>query len=807
MVLRSSSGYAIAFTAVLFMAISAAVPLAVAAPLSISLDSDTLAYSAGEDATGLLGGSPYANVVVTVINSTGGMVSNTTVALNSTGGSALKLNTTELPQGSYVVKLTAGAASVQSGFRIVAPFVGIDASAAGAGGARLSRQTAVYYYFNGSEFNLLANVSAPNNHFTLYSNMSRIGLGEFSIDGSAALSTGLLDDGAWYVILISGTVPGGWVEAGQVDLVVNASGPTGATAAARFTAVMNVQPRTVDPSVGGATTDWRDLPDLTNATGIVIERMAAGAPQVRVTFSSPLDLCDPATPGTVLQLASSLRTGRGMVYLNASALPAFNSSAEVIMFGLTEHGHPGILADGVPAVMAGQASGGPVSGLTWNQSSGELAFTVSSWAEFVADGVAPYAVEVNMAGGQFTPDPTPTVTFRVNDTLSGVNASSAVFAFDGDGAGLQVVVTGNWSSGWYIGSTARALTDGWHLAWLTVYDNVGNAAMLSVDFYVDTTPPQIAGQTPTSGLITREAGIGAGASLSDSLSGVACAWIFVDGANCTAQATVAQSGIYYAPQSALAEGWHNITVAAFDAVGNNATAEWSYAVDLTPPHITYSHPPNGMIVPLNSSLYIDYADNFGVDASLTRLYVDGGDVTAAATVSGGHIIYAPAPMLAKGVHQVGVYICDAAGNGAASNWSFTVDNVPPSIVINSPTNGSTHEAKAVAVSVIYYDNLNVDKSSVLIKVDGDNVTPSATISETSLAYQATLDWGKHKVEVWVTDNSGNTGYAASIFTLSEPTIPPGLIQDFLVIAAIMMAIVGGLVAVFVLGNKKRKVEV
>ncbi|HPC27688.1 MAG TPA: hypothetical protein PKX17_03075, partial [Candidatus Methanomethylicus sp.] len=737
--MRGNVGLAAVFVVSIIIIVASAAPSVAAAALTVALDSDTSVYSSGEDAHAQLSGNPFASVVVEVLDSDGGIVSNSTVQLNGTGGLILSLNSSALTPGSYTVNATMGAYGVIKGFAIVQPFIGLEVRAAGANGTELSRVTTVYYYYNGSGFNLLANVTAPNSHFSLFSNMSRVGLGTFALEGSDAVANGELQGGGgWYLFLLNGTVPGDVVALWQEDVIVSASGPSGAAAAAHFTAAMNIQPLTADPSIGGSTTDWRDIPDLTNASGLVIERMLGGSPVVRVAFKQPLDLCGASTPAAVASIGALLKTGRGSVYLDVDAIPALNASAEVRMFGLTDYGRPGILVNGVPTVMVGQTSGGPVSGLAWLPVSGELAFEVSSWAEFVADGIAPYAVSVSMAEGQFTPNPAPTITFRVNDTISGVDASTAVFAFDGNSTGLQVNLTGGRASGWYITSTANPLPDGMHIASVRVYDSIGNAALLTVSFYVDTTPPQISGQFPTAGLLTRETRLQAVASFSDLLSGISGAWIFVDGVNRTAQASMTQSRIEYAPASAFAEGWHTIRVTAFDRVGNNNTLEWSYAVDLTPPYITNSHPLNNMVVPLNDSVYVDYADNFGINASLTRVYVDGADVTAASVISGGHIIYSPSPMFAKGVHQVGVFMCDIAGNGAVSNWSFTVDNAPPSIIINSPTNGTRYETKAVSVSIIYYDNLNVDKSSVLIKVDGDNVTPSATISETSLAYQATL---------------------------------------------------------------------
>ena len=265
--MRIASSSAASLVVMFILALSVSVGHVEAAPLLISLDSDTLLYSAGEDAVASLSCNPLAKVIVTVLNSTGGLVSNVTVTLNSSGKLALGLNTTVLQTGAYTVNATMGASHAQVNFSIVPAFIGLEVRAAGADGAELSRATPIYYYFNGSSFNVLANVSAPNSHFVLASNMSAIGVGEFSFIGSEARSTGPLSGGgAWYLFLLNGTVPGNSTEMGQARLSINASAGTGAAASENFTAVMNIQPLTVDPALGGATTDWRSIPDLTNAS-------------------------------------------------------------------------------------------------------------------------------------------------------------------------------------------------------------------------------------------------------------------------------------------------------------------------------------------------------------------------------------------------------------------------------------------------------------------------------------------------------------------------------------------------------------
>lgn len=806
--MRIASSSAASLVVMFILALSVSVGHVEAAPLLISLDSDTLLYSAGEDAVASLSGNPLAKVIVTVLNSTGGLVSNVTVTLNSSGKLALGLNATVLQTGAYTVNATMGASHAQVNFSIVPAFIGLEVRAAGADGAELSRATPIYYYFNGSSFNVLANVSAPNSHFVLASNMSAIGVGEFSFIGSEARSTGPLSGGgAWYLFLLNGTVPGNSTEIGQARLSINASAGTGAAASENFTAVMNIQPLTVDPALGGATMDWRSVPDLTNASGVVIERHYGGEPQVRVAFMQPIDLCMPDVPGTIQSLVSFLKTGLGRVYLNVSGIPAFNSSAQITMFGLEGFGLPGIIVDGVPTVRVGEEYGGQVSGLVWESASSQLSFAVSSWGEFVADSQAPYAVSMSMNNGQFTGDSTPTVSFVMNDTLCGVDPERVAFAFDSNATDVIFDVSGNWSAGWIISSTAAALPDGLHSAGLRVSDNLGNVAVIYVSFYVDTAPPVFSGTFPASGLITRETMLPAGVGYSDSLSGAAKAWLFLDGINYTSYSTASPGHISFIPLSALLEGAHQLRVIAFDAVGNNKTLEWGYTVDLTAPTMSYHHPDTNMIVPLNDSIYADYTDNYGVNKNLTRVFVDGVEVTAQSSIGEGHLLYTPSPMLSKGTHQAIVTLFDTAGNSATTSWSFIVDNIPPSIVISSPANGTKLETQSVSVSVMYYDNLNVVKSSVLIKMDGKDVTGQASVYESSLVYQATLEWGNHTVEVWATDTSGNTGKATAVFSMSPSTIPAGLIQDILIIAIVMLVIVAALVAVFILGNKKKRADI
>jgi hypothetical protein len=126
---------------------------------------------------------------------------------------------------------------------------------------------------------------------------------------------------------------------------------------------------------------------------------------------------------------------------------------------------------------------------------------------------------------------------------------------------------------------------------------------------------------------------------------------------------------------------------------------------------------------------------------------------------------------------------------AYSSVNFTIDVIPPSVLILSP------EPKVYNVSDILL-NFTVDEpvSQLIYSLDGQtNVSIIGNITLESLPY------GEHNVTVYATDNVGNIGSKTVFFTIMEPSKP--FPTTLVVASAIIVAVVGiGIVVYF----RKRK---
>ncbi len=107
----------------------------------------------------------------------------------------------------------------------------------------------------------------------------------------------------------------------------------------------------------------------------------------------------------------------------------------------------------------------------------------------------------------------------------------------------------------------------------------------------------------------------------------------------------------------------------------------------------------------------------------------------------------------------------------------TSDSIPPAISSGTPASGSIIIEEKPFVSAEYSDNLSgIDISSVMVLVDGTNVTPECNITATGLSYLPfnALGQGEHAINVTIADLAGNQQSLQWSFTiaLSIPTPTP-----------------------------------
>jgi len=132
--------------------------------------------------------------------------------------------------------------------------------------------------------------------------------------------------------------------------------------------------------------------------------------------------------------------------------------------------------------------------------------------------------------------------------------------------------------------------------------------------------------------------------------------------------------------------------------------------------------------------------------------------------------------------------------------SFTIrlkDNVPPTIT-SGVAPGATLSEKRPQLTATLSDNVAVDVSTIMVKVDGVDVTSSATTSATSVSYTPTSDLqdGSHTFYVKVKDTAGNPAELTVSFTVSS-----GIPMIYLLGAGVALVVVVGVAAFFLLRKK------
>lgn len=136
----------------------------------------------------------------------------------------------------------------------------------------------------------------------------------------------------------------------------------------------------------------------------------------------------------------------------------------------------------------------------------------------------------------------------------------------------------------------------------------------------------------------------------------------------------AGSGPAFTVASPLLEGQHTFYVRAVDGSGSPGdTAFLYFLVDLTPPQVTDLWPLPDSFFDVFVGISAGYFDSLsGISQPSVRLLLDGVDVTAQAIVDTLGVSYTPPSPLGFGLHNVGLYVSDNAGNIAQAAWSFTI---------------------------------------------------------------------------------------------------------------------------------------
>ncbi len=239
------------------------------------------------------------------------------------------------------------------------------------------------------------------------------------------------------------------------------------------------------------------------------------------------------------------------------------------------------------------------------------------------------------------------------------------------------------------------------------------------------------------------------------------------------------------PNTTSVDCFVRVNVTDSTLLRNFDNSNFSFTIaEITPPIILNQQPLNESIIGIpQPAITANYNDMSGIDTSSVILEVDSLDVTALATISATGIAYVPSPPLTDGVHDVNLEVRDNSSNHnkATSSWWFRVDTEAPAISSERPVNQSTTADPTPSIGASYTDASGVDIPSVILMVDSDDVTFSATITPSDVYYTppVALADGMHNVSLELSDNStpANTAKKSWRFiveTVVIDTTPPNI---------------------------------
>lgn len=253
-------------------------------------------------------------------------------------------------------------------------------------------------------------------------------------------------------------------------------------------------------------------------------------------------------------------------------------------------------------------------------------------------------------------------------------------------------------------------------------------------------------------------------------------------------------------------GYYNVQINATNDAGTVGSADAStlaglklYVKEKVAPVITILSPSSGAYVSNSKQPVVftvtDETDGSGVDLSTLVVKQDGAAVASSALAStaitnGYQVTYTPASALDDGSHTVTIDCKDHDGNAAAQkSTTYTVDTVPPTLNVTSPTDNLVTASQSLTVAGITND---ATSSPVEIKItlNGADQGDVAVGAGGAFSKAVTLAEGANTIVITATDAAGKVSTVTRNVTLdtSVPVIKSATITPNPVDAGATMVI-------------------
>lgn len=225
-------------------------------------------------------------------------------------------------------------------------------------------------------------------------------------------------------------------------------------------------------------------------------------------------------------------------------------------------------------------------------------------------------------------------------------------------------------------------------------------------------------------------------------------------------------------------GYYNMSITATDDAGNSTSINGSTNESLrlvvketTAPVATITSPTNGSYI-TNSQPTINWTitdNDSGINASTIYIEINGTKVTSGITktaiTNGYKCSYSTT--LPEGSNTIKVGVSDNDGNAASVKTStFTVDTIPPTLNITSPTDNLLTNKATLIVSGVTND---ATSTPITLTINGETVSVA---SDGSFSKSITLSEGSNTITIIATDKAGKQSQVTKTVKLDThaPTI-------------------------------------
>lgn len=412
----------------------------------------------------------------------------------------------------------------------------------------------------------------------------------------------------------------------------------------------------------------------------------------------------------------------------------------------------------------------------------------------VSDTQGPRAAECTPADGAIVATGFPVIKAKLSDP-NGIDAGSISVSFNGS----QASAAFDSLTGTVTYKPAAVLLNGAYQVQLSAKDTVGNASTTTWNFTVsDTNPPAITNLVPANNGIVYSTTPTIGADISD-LSGIANpVKLNLDGSSYDVQYNAQTGKIAFVPPAALTEDSHTVSVAVYDAQGNQASASWAFSIDRTGPALSeWSVQAGSTIEALRPTISFRFNDPAKLDANSVILQVDGTGVTPIFTWDGLYqtyqdsctgqpytvrvgddytkgVVSAQTAKLNAGTHTFYYKVKDQLGNVTEGSFDFTCsDTTGPVLVSCSPAQGGTVNSGCPSITAVLDDANNIVPGSVYMKLNGAQLGAAFNFTTRTVTYNITepLLNGSYQVELTAADELGNPSSISWTFTVNDVTPP------------------------------------